>query len=353
MNKRPTLEDKSPTIIHRLKKPLMLLMVFILMVFGSIYLSTPLIVLADDLQPTATPEESEPSFPTYTPDLDQPFDQAPLYDVPLALNAHDHFYLIKPIANGTNTTLLPDFRYGYFYPEEDAVHTGVDIPSPLHTPVLAAGDGQVIFTGYGLLNGGGDPDDPYGLAVLIKHDFNFEGKTLYTVYAHLDRIDVEKDQIVKSSDPVGIIGMTGNTSGPHVHFEVRVEDEVFGRVQNPELWIAPPVGSGVLTGRLKNDFGYLIGTKDLSLRSLKTGVTYQIQSYADVKQIYSDDHFMENFVIGDLPEGEYEISMLYKYKWYRINVMIIPGTVTFINFDGKQGFSLNSNSSTLGDEFLP
>ncbi len=305
---------------------------------GWLFPISPIPVLADDETPAPTEELTEPVFPLVTPEPEQE-GQTPLYDVPLALNPHDHFYFTRPIAMDSNSAPSSDFSYGFYYPSDTNVHTGVDIISPFHKPVLAAGDGQVVFVGYGLMNGGGDVNDPYGLAVLIKHSFSYGDKTLYTVYGHMDRIDVEKGQFVKTGDQIGIIGLTGNTSGPHVHFEVRIEDSEGGRVQNPELWLAPPVGSGVLAGRLKDSFGYLISAQQLWLKSLDTGYKYDITTYAPVKHIYSDDYFHENFALGDIPAGEYEISMLYKNKWYRLNITIAPGTVNFVTFNGKNGFA--------------
>lgn len=308
-------------------------------------------VNAEDETPSPTEEVTEPVFPLGTSSLDQE-GQTPLYDVPLALNPHDHFYFNRPIAMDSNSAPSTDFRYGFYYPGDTTVHTGVDISSPMYKPVLAAGDGQVVFVGYGLMNGGGDINDPYGMAVLIRHSFSYGDKTLYTVYAHLDSIVVEKDQIVKLGEEIGKIGLTGNTSGPHVHFEVRIEDSQGGRVQNPELWLAPPVGSGILAGRLKSTFGYLISSQQLWLKSIETGYKYDITTYAQVKHLYSDDYFHENFAIGDIPAGEYEISMIYKNKWFRCNVTIAPGTVNFVTFDGMNGFSQGLPSAPDIEEFL-
>jgi hypothetical protein len=309
------------------------------------------LVSAGDVTPTPTTTIEDPIFPSVTPEPDNKI-CPPLYAVPLALNPHDHFYFTRPIAADTNTEPSMDFLYGYYYPKEKSVHTGVDITSPLHKPVLAAGDGKVVFAGYGLLNGGGDVNDPYGKAVMIKHDFVFGDKTIYTVYAHMDRIDVKVGQMVNAGDQIGIIGLTGNTSGPHVHFEVRVDDSDGSRVQNPELWLAPPIGDGVLAGRFKDDYGYLISAQKFTLKSLDTGNTYDILTYAPVKQIYTDDYFHENFAIGDLPAGQYQVSMIYMNTWYRSNITIAPGTVNFIFFNGKYGFTQENPSAPDPEEFL-
>ncbi len=313
---------------------------------------TPISVLAETPSPVMPFETTNLELPDEEVGELPDFDCLPLYQIPLALNPHDHFYFTRPIAVDSNTDPSPDFRYGYKYPGENKVHTGVDIISPMYKPVLAAGDGTVIFTGYGLMNGGGDIDDPYGMAILIRHDFRYQEKTLYTVYAHLDSINVEPDQTVYAGDQIGTIGMTGNTSGPHLHFEVRIEDNESGRVQNPELWMAPPIGSGVLAGQLKDNYGYLISVQELKIKSLDSDNSFSINTYASDKSVHFDDYFKENFVLGDIPAGSYELSMLYKNRWYRLNITIAPGTVNFVYFNSKNGFSQVPPSSPDPDEFL-
>ena len=334
-----------------LGRNLLIVIIILFMLLVWLFPTNPVTVDAIDEVPTSEVVLDGPVFPETTPQPEVDSDP-PLYDVPLALAPHDHFYFTRPIAMDSNNALLPDFRYGYYYQDQDAVHTGVDIPSPLHKPVLAAGDGVVVFAGYGLLTGKSDPNDPYGLAVMIRHDYSYDGKTIYTVYAHLDRVDVEKDDLVKSGDPVGIIGMTGNTTGPHLHFEVRVDDSNGNRVQNPELWMAPPIGSGVLACQIKNSYGYLIAAQKVWLKSLDSQKVYEVLTYADTKHVYSDDYFKENLVIGDIPAGQYEISMIYKGKWYRAEVTIAPGTVNFVYFAGKDGFSQERPSAPDPEEFL-
>ncbi|KAF0112089.1 MAG: Peptidase M23 [Chloroflexi bacterium] len=292
----------------------------------------------------------QPDFPAVTvkPDLDW---RPPLYEAPLALNLRDHFYFVRPIAVDSINWPLPDYRYGYIFPDEDIAHTGIDIVSPLHKPVLAAAEGKVVFTGYGLLNGGGDIDDPYGLTVVIRHTFSFDSYTIYSVYAHLDRIDVKTGQWLKTGNQVGIIGMTGKTSGPHLHFEIRIENENGDKVQNPELWLVPPIGYGVIAGRIVNNYGTLLTAKKVWLASLETGVVWTIFTYAPkTKQV--DDYYRENFAIGDLPAGNYEISMYYNGKMYRGPVVISPGAVNYIQFNGINGFVQKSPATPHPTEFL-
>lgn len=96
-----------------------------------------------------------------------------------------------------------------------AAHLGVDYAAPTGTPVRSVGDGTVEFAG--VQNG-------FGNVVIIKHRNQHS-----TVYAHLSRILVRKGQSVSQAETVGAVGATGWATGPHLHFEFRVN----GRHQDP------------------------------------------------------------------------------------------------------------------------
>jgi len=87
-------------------------------------------------------------------------------------------------------------------------HNGTDFAAPTGTPARTVGDGTVQFAG--VQNG-------YGNVVFIKHRNNFE-----TVYAHLSKINVQQGQTVSQGQTIGLVGSTGWATGPHLHFEVRV-----------------------------------------------------------------------------------------------------------------------------------
>jgi murein DD-endopeptidase MepM/ murein hydrolase activator NlpD len=101
-------------------------------------------------------------------------------------------------------------------------HTGVDLGGPAGTPILAAADGIVaLATSDGI---------GYGNYVVIVHDGG-----LTTLYGHLAVIGVKAGDQVHQGQPIGAEGSTGNSTGPHLHFEVRVN----GQIVDPMPYLPP------------------------------------------------------------------------------------------------------------------
>jgi murein DD-endopeptidase MepM/ murein hydrolase activator NlpD len=96
-----------------------------------------------------------------------------------------------------------------FGPRGNRFHTGIDYPGSRGTPVVAAASGRVTFAGFSV---GG-----WGKLVTIAH-----GGGTRTLYAHLSRIGVRVGQYVQPGQRIGRIGSSGKSTGPHLHFEVRV-----------------------------------------------------------------------------------------------------------------------------------
>lgn len=262
----------------------------------------------------------------------------PLYDTPWALGPFDHFYFNRPIAADEVNWPEPDYRYGGTFFGSNIVHTGVDIPAPRNTPVIAAASGRVVWAGYGLFTGNNNPEDPYGQAVTIRHDFGFQNQRIYTVYAHMDKLLVSEGQDVQTGDVLGLVGTTGMTTGPHLHFEVRMERNSYFTTFNPELWLAPPQGWGVLAGHLENTNGSMLTQQDVTVRNKETRQRWVVRSYGD-QAVNSDPYYQENLVLSDLPAGHYIISIDYLDDSYTQEIEVHPGAVSYFTFRGKLSFN--------------
>ncbi len=87
-------------------------------------------------------------------------------------------------------------------------HKGVDIAAPTGTAVFVACEGEVLRTGYDA--------EGYGRFIEVRHP-----NGMSTLYAHLSRIDVARGDTVSAEERIGLVGSTGRSTGPHLHFEVR------------------------------------------------------------------------------------------------------------------------------------
>ena len=119
-------------------------------------------------------------------------------------------------------------------------HNGVDYSAPQGTPVLSVGDGVVEVAG---------SQNGYGNLVQLQHS---NGKS--TVYAHLSRVDVRAGQRVEQGQRIGAVGATGWATGPHLHFEFRIN----GQYQDP-LQLARETEQAVIDSASKLQFQRLAG----------------------------------------------------------------------------------------------
>ena len=262
----------------------------------------------------------------------------PLYQTPWEPTPNDHFYFSRPIGADQVNWPLARYRYGGVF-FENTVHTGIDIPSPTGTPILAAGSGEVVWAGWGLFYQKNEKSDPYGIAVAIKHDFGYEGQELYTIYGHMDKTTAWVGQKVQAGDLLGEVGETGQTTGPHLHFEVRLGENMYARSRNPELWIAPPQGWGVAVGRIYNNNGGLLQKQKVNFYHQESGQSWYVITYG-AGSLNPDPYYEENMVLGDLPAGSYTVTTEYDGKIIQREIEILPGMVTYFLFYGQRGFKV-------------
>ena len=90
--------------------------------------------------------------------------------------------------------------------ENNKNHNGIDIAATANSPVLSAQEGMVVFAN--LLN-------DYGNTIIIAHPNSY-----YTVYSHLEKAIVNERDYILAKQIIGYVGQTGNSNGPHLHFEI-------------------------------------------------------------------------------------------------------------------------------------
>jgi LysM repeat protein len=124
---------------------------------------------------------------------------------------------IARVSTAPSAQSFPSYAGYYLRPivggkRSQGIHgnNGVDLAAPVGTPVMAAADGRVLVSRSGGYNGG------YGIYVVISHSNGTQ-----TLYAHMSANYVSAGQEVSQGQAIGAIGMTGRTTGPHLHFEVR------------------------------------------------------------------------------------------------------------------------------------
>lgn len=127
------------------------------------------------------------SAPASTPSVFKPAPQYPVYEG----------YYMRPLVGGRKTRGI----HGY---------NGVDLAAPRGTPLMASAGGTVLIAKSSGWNGG------YGKYVVISHPNGTQ-----TLYAHMDQVYVTVGQALSQGNVIGLLGSTGNSTGPHVHFEIR------------------------------------------------------------------------------------------------------------------------------------
>ena len=119
---------------------------------------------------------------------------------------------------------------------EGEFHTGVDIAAPAGVAIHATGDGIVHSA---------QAENGYGNAVVIDHGYGFQ-----TLYGHMASFTVTAGQHVEKGQVIGYVGVTGRTTGPHVHYEIRINNTPV----NPHKYLEASLGSGMDSSGLAGGF---------------------------------------------------------------------------------------------------
>jgi hypothetical protein len=267
-------------------------------------------LLAPTLTATSIPPSATP-LPTATP---VPCD-------PLAADfciVAGHFVFQRPILPPANDSVEETYRFASTASGTREAHHGVEFENASGTPVHAVADGEVIFAG---------PDTEavyspwknfYGNIIVLRH-----ADDLFTLYAHLSRIEVEAGQTVTVGQVIGEVGKSGTAQGSHLHFEVRRGKDYFSTL-NPELWLAPRTEEGVLAISVTDAQGKFQWAK-ITVQS--DAQTYFIETYdAEMRPLG------ENAALGGLKPGRYRIALVYGGQVYERWVEVELGRLTQVAF---------------------
>ncbi len=286
---------------------------------------------------TATPSTSESiqQNPNRT-DLDAISDSDATATAIALIEPAEHHLLRRPIQLVEDLVHWPDRTYPYGSTQLGLrpVHLGVEFVNPRGTSVYASGAGKVVFAGSDSETLVGPQPDYYGNVVVIVHDLvSLDGYPVFTLYGHLERINVSTGQAIEDGALLGAIGSTGVAIGAHLHYEVRVESPFdYRKTRNPELWLQYYVNNGMVAGYIHDEYGEAIAEKRLVLRS--DALSREAYTYGS-ELVNRDPVWGENFTVGDLPAGEYEIVVLKESGAlaYRENIQVEAYTTTFVDIE--------------------
>jgi len=282
------------------------------------------------VNPTSTIQPSlKPTF-TLLPPSATSFPTIPPTETPIPCDprtadfciTEGHLIFQRPIQPPYNDLVERTYPYASTADGTRDPHHGVEFENEFGTPVHAAADGIVVFAG---------PDDVaiyspwreyYGNLIVIDH-----GNDLFTLYAHLSKIDVEAGDVVSVGELIGEVGRSGVAIGSHLHFEVRQGDvEDYYSTENPELWLIPRQTFGAMA----------LSILDVSSNFQQAEIT--IQQYSSSNALLGVDYLdtyhptlvtgNENAGIGDLPAGRYRITLISNGHLYERWVEVESGKLT-------------------------
>ncbi len=293
-----------------------------------------------------TPTKTIPS-PTATPvqtNIRPKITTTPAF-LPCNLNSADYcvgnafFVFQAPIAPPGSDTIDRSYPYGGTEGGKLEPHHGVEFYNPSGTPVLAAASGIVYFSGDDSARKFSPWSGFYGNIIVLEHTISGApfGK-LYTLYAHLSKIEVNIGQIINTGEKIGEVGLSGTATGSHLHFEVRVAPDDYSSTLNPEMWLIPRPGNGTLgLLAINQDGGEIIPTFHVQYypnRNQPAVTSFEVDGYAE-ETINHHNPWGEIAALGDQNAGWYRITFYWAGSFFERWVEIRPDELTLVEFKVK------------------
>lgn len=285
--------------------------------------------------PTATPDPAGAGLPCPVPPPAKP-DYAPYtltagpWPTPDPAAAQPPLSLADPLPDGERNDGYP---YGSDGSGRYLLHNGLDMADEAANPAVAPADGTVIIARDDLGEMFGWRCDWYGELVVIQADEGHDDRPVYLLFGHVRDVQVSEGQHVARGEPIARQGTAGAAVVPHLHLEIRVGENAFGATRNPLLWLAPPAGSGVIAGRLVNHDGRAWQGVTVTLIDPRGEPAFRnTWTYLDDPDhlIRPDPALGENFVLGPVEAGTYDVYTRVGDVEYRRSVTVEDGTIATV-----------------------
>jgi murein DD-endopeptidase MepM/ murein hydrolase activator NlpD len=247
-----------------------------------------------------------------------------------------HFWLERPVRTADNPFLDQTYTYGSTMGGNFQQHQGVEFNVPEGTEIRAAADGVVAFAGEA---------EAGALTVVIRHHEQLDDEFVWTAYYHNVELQVAEGDSVLAGDAIALAGNTGRATNDHLHLEVHTtpEDDVLAVVdpevrypphsRNPQLWLKPLPGTGVIAGRVFDSAGEPVaGARIYGVtkpQPIETPFSFA-ETYED--RANPDPMFGEHFAIGDVPIGEYVLGVEIEGTKVFRKVLVEEEKVTEVEF---------------------
>jgi murein DD-endopeptidase MepM/ murein hydrolase activator NlpD len=292
---------------------------FLICLLVVVSLSAPHMgTLSAIIYPTSTPSPSPTATPTTVPTATlPPTPTQTSTPIPTVVQPQARQFLHRPFDSQYVNESSRFYPYGSTGRGKYRIHRGSDFPNPMGVPVLCAGEGRVIVAGADDRVVHGERVNFYGQLVIVQLEQDYRGQKVYVLYGHLSKVHVHFLQEVDTGDLVGEVGMTGVAIGPHLHLEVRVGENSYEQTRNPELWLRPLPERGTVVGLLVDGQGQPIPEHPLTFyRSETPDQRWQDATTYPPAEVNPDEEFAENFVLGDVPAGEYVVKAYVNGRLY-------------------------------------
>jgi murein DD-endopeptidase MepM/ murein hydrolase activator NlpD len=249
-------------------------------------------------------------------------------------------WLRRPIAPPGNVYLDQTYRYGSTMGGNFQQHQGVEFNNPDGTPVMAALGGTVVYAGRA---------EAGALTVAIRHDTTVTARDttfrLYSIYFHNSALEVKEGDRVRTGQVISRVGNTGRATNDHLHLELAISptDSIGAIVDslqrfppfttNPELWLRPLPGTGVVAGQVLDSAGAPVRQARIygftKRVPVETPFSY-IETYGD--KAHPHPLYGEHFALGDVPAGTYVVGTEIGGRRVLRRVTVAPGRLTWVVF---------------------